>query len=83
MDSASISALAVVGGSLLGALTSLASTWLTRQQQDRRELPGTRIDNLIPIYSLFGRIRLSSSETVATAAEKVYTKSSPNTSAPN
>jgi hypothetical protein len=100
MDPAFTSALSVLGGSLVGALTSLASTWLTQQQQDRRELLGKRIadretlyanfiaeasralvdsqansldhfDKLIPLYSLLGRIRLSSSETVVTSAEKV------------
>lgn len=103
MDAASISALSVVGGSLVGALTSLASTWLTQQQQDRRELLGKqvddremlyadfiaeasravvdslahgrdRIDGLIPFYALFGHIRLSSSEALVTAAEKVITE---------
>ena len=100
LDSVSISALAVLGGSLVGALTSLVSTWLTQQHVDRRELLGKRIadretlyanfiseaaralldsldhslDNvggLIPLYTLFGRIRLSSSEAVVTAGEKV------------
>ena len=103
MDSVSISALSVLGGSLVGALTSLASTWLTQQHQDRRKTLGKqiedretlyasfiseasravvdslarsldRIDELIPLYALFGRIRLSSSKTVVTAAEKVITE---------
>jgi len=103
MDSAFVSALSVLGGSLVGALTSLASTWLTQQHQDRREMLGKqiedreklyadfiseasravvdslahsldRIDGLIPLYALFGRIRLSSSEIVVTAAEKVITE---------
>lgn len=100
MDSASISALSVVGGSVVGALTSIVSTWLTQRQHARSELLGKRladretlyagfiseasravvdafthsldrIDGLIPLYALFGRIRLSSSEAVITAAEKV------------
>ena len=101
MDSTSISALSVLGGSLVGALTSLASTWMTQQHLDRRELIGKqlsdretlyakfiseaslamidsltnnldhRVDGLIPLYTLIGRIRLSSSESVVTAAEKV------------
>ena len=103
MDAASISALSVLGGSVVGALTSLASTWLTQQQRDRRELLGKqiddretlyanfiseasravvdslahnlkRIDGLIPLYALFGRIRLSSSEAVVSAVEKVITE---------
>lgn len=100
MDSASISAHSVVGGSVVGALTSIASTWLTQRQQDRRQLLGKRIadretlyagfiseasravvdaftnsldrvDGLVPLYALFGRIRLSSSDAVIAAAEKV------------
>jgi hypothetical protein len=100
MDSTSISALSVLGGSLVGALTSLASTWLTQQHQDRRELLGEQLadretlyacfiseasralidsldhslDNiggLSPLYALFGRIRLSSSEPVVIVGEKV------------
>lgn len=100
MDPTLISALSVLGGSLVGALTSIASTWLTQQHQDRRELLGkhyadrealysgfiseasravvdalatraNRIDGLIPLYALYGRIRLSSSETVVTSAERV------------
>lgn len=100
MDSASISALSVLGGSLVGALTSLASTWLTQQHLDRRETLGReiaaretlygnfiseasraivdafgnsleRIEGLIPLYALLGRIRLVSSEAVLTAAEQV------------
>lgn len=100
MDSASISALSVVGGSVVGALTSIVSTWLTQRQHERSELLGKRvadreslyagfiseasrafvdafthsldhIDGLVPLYALFGRIRLSSSEAVINAAEKV------------
>ncbi|MCX5691772.1 MAG: hypothetical protein NTV94_18600 [Planctomycetota bacterium] len=100
MDPTLISALAVLGGSLVGAMTSIASTWLTQQHQDRRELLGkhyadretlysgfiseasravvdalatraNRIDGLIPLYALYGRIRLSSSETVIAAAQRV------------
>lgn len=100
MDPTLISALAVLGGSLVGALTSIASTWLTQQHQDRRELLGkhyadrealysgfiseasravvdalatrtNRIDGLIPLYAFYGRIRLSSSEIVVAAAQRV------------
>lgn len=101
MDSTSITALSVLGGSLVGALTSLASTWLTQQHLDRRELLGKqianretlyasfiseaslavvdsltnsldhRVEGLIPLYTLLGHIRLSSSERVVTAAETV------------
>ena len=102
IDSTAISALSVLGGSLVGALTSLASTWMIQQHQDRRELLGKRIsdrealyasfiseasrivvdslandsshiDKLIPLYALFARIRLKSSEAVVSAAEQVVT----------
>lgn len=102
MDPTLISALSVLGGSLVGAMTSIASTWLTQQHQDRRELLGkhyadrealysgfiseasravvdalatrlNRVDSLIPLYAFYGRIRLSSSETVVAAAQRVIT----------
>jgi len=100
LDSTAISALSVLGGSLVGALTSLASTWLTGEHQARRELLGKHmaareslyasfiseaskvvvdslvnnrrhIDSLIPLYSLFGRIRLNASDAVIQAADDV------------
>ena len=40
MDPTLISALAVLVGSFVGARISIASTWLTRQHQDGRELLG-------------------------------------------
>lgn len=103
MDPVSISALSVLGGSLVGALTSLVSTWLTQKHLDRRELLGKQLadreslyanfisesaralidsldhslDNiggLIPLYTLYGRIRLSSSDAVVAAAGKVISE---------
>jgi hypothetical protein len=100
MDAALVSALSVAGGSLVGAMTTLASTWLTQRHSDRRErlakaladretLYATfiseasrvliesfdhsleRIDSLLPLYTLVGRIRLSSSQAVVTSAEKL------------
>ena len=100
MDPTLLSALAVLGGSLVGAMTSIVSTWLTQQHQDRRELLGkhyadrealysgfiseaaravvdamatrvNRIDGLIPLYALYGRIRLSSSDRVVASAQRV------------
>ncbi len=98
MDAALVSALSVAGGSLVGALTTLASTWLTQRHSDRRDrlaktiadretLYATfiseasrvliesldhslaQIDILLPLYTLVGRIRLGSSQTVVTTAE--------------
>lgn len=100
MNSAVVSALSVAGGSLVGALTTLASTWLTQRHSDKRErlakaladretlyalfiaeasrvLLDTldhgldRIDSLLPLYTLVGRIRLGSSRTVVDSAEKL------------
>ena len=100
MDPTHISALSALGVSLVGALTSIAGTWLTRQHQDRREPLGrhyadrealysgfisetsrvafdvsptrvSRVDNLVPLHSFYGRIRFGSCETVLASAEKV------------
>jgi hypothetical protein len=100
LDPTSISALSVLGGSLVGGLTSLASTWMTQQHLARRELLSRqlaeretlysdfiseasrtaadsmthsldRVEALVPLYALLGRIRLSASGTVLAAAEKV------------
>jgi hypothetical protein len=37
MDSASISALAALGGAVIGGLTSFATSWLTQQTQARQQ----------------------------------------------
>jgi hypothetical protein len=37
MDSASISALAALGGAVIGGLTSFATSWLTQQTQARAQ----------------------------------------------
>jgi hypothetical protein len=100
MDPAIISALSVVGGSLVGTLASVLSTMMSQQSVYRRDLLGKqitdretlyssfiseasrtmidslnhnldRMDGLIPLYTLVGRIRLRSSASVVAAAEKV------------
>jgi len=100
MDAALVSAFSVAGGSLVGALTTLASTWMTQRHSDRRERLAKTIENretlyatfiseasrvliesldhsldrigsLLPLYTLVGRIRLSSSQAVVTSAEKL------------
>jgi hypothetical protein len=53
MDAALISSLSVLGGSLVGALTSLASTWVTQAHQDRRELLSKRIADRETLYANF------------------------------
>jgi hypothetical protein len=112
MDAALVSALSVAGGSLVGAMTTLASTWLTQRHSDRRErlakaladretLYATfiseasrvliesfdhsldRIDSLLPLYTLVGRIRLSSSQAVVTSAEKLMREIVERYSRPN
>jgi hypothetical protein len=112
MDAALVSALSVAGGSLVGAMTTLASTWLTQRHSDRRErlakaladretLYATfiseasrvliesfdhsldRIDSLLPLYTLVGRIRLSSSQAVVTSAETLMREIVERYSRPN
>jgi len=52
-DSASISALAAIFGSLTGALASSVSTWITQKHQDKRELLAKRIFYREQLYSDF------------------------------
>ena len=52
-DSASISALAAIFGSLTGALASSVSTWITQRHQDRRDLVAKRIFHREQLYSDF------------------------------
>src|SRR5580700_5364448 len=52
-DSASISALAAIFGSLTGALASSVSTWITQKHQDRRDLLAKRIFYREQLYSDF------------------------------
>ena len=53
MNPASISALAAILGSLMGALTSSLSTWITQRHQDRRDLLAKRIFHREQLYSDF------------------------------
>jgi hypothetical protein len=100
MDSSIITAMAAIGGSVVGALGTLMSAAVTQRHHDRRELLTTQLarreslyadfisesarllvdslesnvidpKNLIPIYALLSRIRLSSSPQVLSAAEDV------------
>jgi hypothetical protein len=52
-DSASISALAAIFGSLTGALASSLSTWIAQRHQDRRDLLAKRIVHHEQLYSDF------------------------------
>jgi hypothetical protein len=53
LSPASISAFAAVGGSLVGALGSSVSTWITQQHQNRRELLAKKIFHREQLYSDF------------------------------
>ncbi|HUO60637.1 MAG TPA: hypothetical protein VMU24_08205 [Candidatus Acidoferrales bacterium] len=50
---ASISAIAAVGGSLVGALASSVSTWITQQHQNRRDLLARKVLHREQLYSDF------------------------------
>jgi hypothetical protein len=52
-DSASISALAAIFGSLTGALASSVSTWITQRHQNRRDILAKRIFYREQMYSDF------------------------------
>jgi hypothetical protein len=52
-NSATISALAAIFGSLTGALASSVSTWITQRHQDRRDLLAKRIFHREQLYSDF------------------------------
>ena len=100
MNPGLIAACAAITGSFVGALGSVAGTWITQRHQDRRDVLAKRIirrealysdfigesarllvdsleynmtnpQKLIPVYALLSRIRLSSSQHVLEAAEKV------------
>ena len=53
LNPASISALAAIFGSLIGALTSSVSTWITQRHQDHRDLLAKRIFHREQLYSDF------------------------------
>jgi hypothetical protein len=100
MDAALITAAAAVAGSLVGGLTSFATTYLSQRHQDLRERVSRELSRREKIYTRFnglavdlmfdavdhsldepaklagimmliGRIRLSSSERVLSAAENL------------
>lgn len=52
-NSATISALAAILGSLVGALASSVSTWITQRHQDRRDLLAKRVFHREQLYSDF------------------------------
>ena len=53
MNPAMITALAAIGGSLVGALGSAVGTWITARHQDRRNLLGNQIALREALYSDF------------------------------
>ncbi len=53
LNSASISALAALFGSLAGVFASLVSTWITQRHQDQRDLVAKRICHREQLYSDF------------------------------
>jgi hypothetical protein len=53
MNSAMITALAAISGSLVGAMGSSVGTWITARQQDRRELLESLIARREALYSDF------------------------------
>ncbi len=54
-DAASISALAVLGGSLVGALGSTLNSWIAQRNQNRRDLTARNIFHREQLYSDFIR----------------------------
>jgi hypothetical protein len=52
-DTSTITALAAIGGSLVGALGSSVSTWIIQRHQDRRELLARKISHREQLYSDF------------------------------
>lgn len=100
MSPGTITALAAIFGSLVGALGSSLSTWIIQRHQDQRELLAKKVfhreqlysdfisesarllvdalehnvgdpKNLIPVYALMSRIRLSSSPDMLATAEEL------------
>jgi Cdc6-like AAA superfamily ATPase len=53
MDSATISALAALGGAILGGLTSFATTWLSQQSQARAQQLTHKISRREDLYKAF------------------------------
>src|SRR3979411_3312260 len=53
MNSGTITALAAILGSLVGALGSILGTWITQRHQDRRDLLARRMFHREELYSAF------------------------------
>jgi len=53
ISSGTITALAAIFGSLVGALGSSVSTWITQGHQDRRDLLAKKVFHLEELYSDF------------------------------
>jgi hypothetical protein len=53
VNSGMITALAAIGGSLVGAMGSATATWITARHQDRRNLLGQQIARREALYSDF------------------------------
>jgi len=53
MNASTITALAAISGSMVGALGSLAASWVTQRHQDRRDLLTKKIVHREALYSGF------------------------------
>jgi len=53
MNASTITALAAISGSMVGALGSLAASWITQRHQDRRDLLAKKIVHREALYSGF------------------------------
>ncbi len=53
MDQTITTAIAAIGGSIVGAFGTLASTWITQRYHDRRDLLATQIARREALYSDF------------------------------
>lgn len=50
---ATIPTLSAIGGSIIGAFSSVVSAWILQRHRERRELVATKIAHLEPLYSDF------------------------------
>jgi hypothetical protein len=75
MDSGSIAALAAISGSMVGAFSSIFSTWMTQIHQDRRDLLEKQIARREALYSEFisetARVLIDATEHNLTDAENL------------
>ncbi len=75
MDSATITALAAICGSMVGAFSSICSTWMTQSHQDRRDLLEKQIARREALYSDFisetARVLIDATEHNLTDAGKL------------